>query len=75
MNITPNDKVTTIFGPGKVLYQEGDTGVKAHRYCVELETVPPRLKNLHDKYGGVFCFDNEIDIIEETKTVEQSEFF
>ena len=62
MNI--NDRVITQFGPGKVLFQEGKTGCFSHRYCVEIDNVPDGLKNLQDKYGGVFIWESEMQVVE-----------
>jgi len=73
-----NQRVITQFGPGTVLFQEGKTGIFSHRYCVELDNVPHGLINLQLKYGGVFCYECNMKVIEpapdKDKTVEQLPF-
>jgi len=71
--------VDTEFGKGKILFQEGENGYLSHRYCVELEIIPPGLKRLHTKFGGVFLLDKNMQLVkqtpEEKKADNQGELF
>lgn len=72
----PKDRVITEFGPGTILFQEGKTGVFSHRYCVKLDYVPEDLRNIHNKYNGVFFYDNKMKVLKEKpKESEQGELW
>lgn len=52
-------RVTTKYGPGEVLFAEGSEGVLSHRFCVRLDNVPEDLREMHDRYGGIYISDRE----------------
>ena len=63
-----NDRVTTKYGPGTIVNEEGERGKHSHRFCVALDgfdQVPDYIgaediADMQKRNGGIYCFDREL---------------
>lgn len=54
------ERVVTPYGTGTFVKYEGNEGVLVNRCLVRVDVLPPSLKKMQDKFGGLYFFKEEL---------------